>query len=189
MINIHVVHTNRELTLLTDRVALVGPGLETQLKWPLQAIAVFVELSEDANGNPGPWWMEFVNHGVFGVVENADGAHVAQYDPPGGGSGGARSLNIRQFNANHVIGPSRQLEERLSNVIAGQGACWDVFDEGTTMQYQTLVAEARLVVALPGSSVQADSVMNLTPVQRLEVEAYRQSLVAQGRWRKHDNVT
>jgi hypothetical protein len=118
-------------------------GIHAACRSACQLVAVFVERSEDKNGAPGPWWDEYSGRAMFAAVENPDGCAIWSHDTT------PTSSTVRQFNNDHSVEPGRSVQNNLADAIMGQGACWDVLNDGDSSYYDQKLAEARTLVGAP----------------------------------------
>lgn len=125
---------------LVQRNVTMGPGSEALLKSSLQIVGLFIKRDQDESGNPGPWWDEFSGNSAYACQENSDGTGILSHNTPPG------TTWIWQWNINHTRGARRQVSNNLAEALMGQGACWDVLDDGSGSYYEQKLAEAKTLV-------------------------------------------
>jgi hypothetical protein len=116
-----------------------GSDAEAACQSGCQVVAVF--LVRDIPG--GPFWTEFSGNSMYSVINDQGGLSVAQHD--------LSPTRTRQRTYDAVGGETtpREIDNQLSDAYMGQGACWDVFDDGQGTAYEAALAEARILVGAP----------------------------------------
>lgn len=145
-VKVHVILINPSGTLVAKTQilgALAAGALEIGLKSALQVVGVWVERSEDENGNPGPWWDEYTGNSAYAVQENSEGVGIFRHDTT------PTATKTRQFNNDHSMAAQRQIDNSLAQSVMGQGACWDVLDDGSGSYYTQKVGEAKALIGAP----------------------------------------
>ena len=99
--------------------------------------------SQRDDGQGGLFTDEFSGNSQYACVEDNDGFHVLVHD-----SGGQGSTRVFPFNTSGVRQAQRTVDTKLASAMMGQGACWDVWNNGTGNDYEDLLQEAKDVLGI-----------------------------------------
>lgn len=119
-------------------------GVEASSRSGLQVVGIWVE--KDTQGEAGgPFFDEYTTNSMYSVQETAEGISVSMHDIT------PSSTRIRETLNDKTLRSIRQIDPKLSAAVMGKGANWDVFENGTGALYEQKVAEARVLVGVPGA--------------------------------------
>lgn len=116
-----------------------GSNVESACQSGCQAVALYIV--RDVPG--GPFWTEFSGNSMYSLINDQGGCSVNQHDI------NPQQTRQRTYDAAGGEGPSRLIDPKLSDAYMGQGACWDLFEDGQGSVYETALAEARILVGFP----------------------------------------
>jgi hypothetical protein len=118
-----------------------GSDIETACQSGCQAVAVY--LIRDVPG--GPFMTEFSGNSMYSVINDQGGVSIAAHDIQ------PTLTRQKDYDAAGGEGPWRIIDPKLADAYMGQGACWDVFEDGQGSVYEAALAQARVLVGYPPS--------------------------------------
>jgi len=116
-----------------------GSNVEEACQSGCQAVAMY--FVRDVPG--GPFWTEFSGNSMYSLINDQGGCSVNQHDVT------PTTTRQRTYEAAGGESASRTIDPKLSDAYMGQGACWDVFEDGQGNVYEAALAEARILVGYP----------------------------------------
>jgi len=146
---VHAVLINPAGNLI-DRTVNFNPtngssAVENAVKSALEVVAIFVE--RDINGDAGgPFWDEYSGNSQYSVAAAYDGITVTKRDLTGATRG---AIKKSYFDDSASPGPNTSVATAFEETTVAQGANWPVLDDGQGSNYETKLAEARILVGLP----------------------------------------